>query len=235
VFDFVFEMAQPGTANVPSNVPDPDPIALRKSHSETKAVSPTGGKPKVALITGITGQDGSYLAELLLSKNYIVHGMIRRSSSFNTGRLEHLYEDKHSNRAKLVLHYGDLTDSTNLIDILRKVEPDELYNLAAQSHVKVSFELSEYTANVDGLGTLRLLDAIRTAGLAQKTRFYQVRISHMTSIAAHMEMLIDILYVHQASSSELYGKVRETPQTEATPFYPRSPYGKYLHACLLIV
>jgi len=157
-------------------------------------------KPKVALITGITGQDGSYLAEFLLKKGYEVHGIIRRSSSFNTGRIEHIYLDHHNKKARLFLHYGDLSDSTNLIDILRKVQPDELYNLAAQSHVKVSFELSEYTANVDGIGTLRLLDAIRTTGLINKTRFYQ------------------------ASTSELYGKVREVPQSETTPFYPRSPY-----------
>jgi GDPmannose 4,6-dehydratase len=158
------------------------------------------GSNKVALISGITGQDGSYLAELLIQKGYQVHGMIRRSSSFNTGRIEHLYKDKHREGTSIKLHYADMTDSTNLIKILRDVQPDELYNLAAQSHVKVSFELSEYTANVDGLGTLRLLEAIRTAGLTTKTKFYQ------------------------ASTSELYGKVQETPQTETTPFYPRSPY-----------
>jgi len=168
---------------------------------ESSSTSENKEQPrKVALITGITGQDGSYLAELLLQKGYEVHGIIRRSSSFNTGRIEHLYVDKHTGRARLKLHYGDLTDSTNLIDVLRNTQPDELYNLAAQSHVKVSFELAEYTANVDGVGTLRLLDAIRTAGLSKKTRFYQ------------------------ASTSELYGKVRETPQNELTPFYPRSPY-----------
>lgn len=156
---------------------------------------------KVALMTGITGQDGSYLAELLLEKGYAVHGIIRRSSSFNTGRIEHLYQDQHTaGDVRVVLHYGDLTDSTNLVHILRKVQPDEVYNLAAQSHVKVSFEMAEYTANVDGLGTLRLLDAIRTAGLDKKVRFYQ------------------------ASTSELYGKVQEVPQSEKTPFYPRSPY-----------
>lgn len=154
----------------------------------------------VALITGITGQDGSYLAELLLEKGYEVHGIIRRSSSFNTGRIEHLYKDRHEKNVQLFLHYGDLTDATNLISILGKVQPTELYNLGAQSHVKVSFSISEYTANVDGLGTLRLLDAIRTAGLSKKCRFYQ------------------------ASTSELYGKVQEIPQTEQTPFYPRSPY-----------
>lgn len=155
---------------------------------------------KVALITGITGQDGSYLTELLLEKGYDVHGIIRRSSSFNIGRIEHLYQDRHETGVRLFLHYGDLTDSTNLISIISKVRPTEVYNLAAQSHVKVSFEMSEYTANVDGLGTLRLLDAIRTAGLAKTVRFYQ------------------------ASTSELYGKVQEVPQTETTPFYPRSPY-----------
>lgn len=156
---------------------------------------------KVALVTGITGQDGSYLAELLLSKGYEVHGIIRRSSSFNTGRIEHLYRDRHETAVKLFLHYGDLTDSSNLVTIMNKVKPTEIYNLAAQSHVKVSFEMAEYTGNVDGLGTLRLLDAIRTAGLADTVRFYQ------------------------ASTSELYGKVQEVPQSETTPFYPRSPYG----------
>jgi len=150
---------------------------------------------KVALITGITGQDGSYLAELLLEKGYQVHGIIRRSSSFNTGRIHHIFS--HEN---LKLHYGDLTDSTNLVSIVMKTKPTEIYNLAAQSHVKVSFELSEYTGNVDGLGTLRLLDAIRTSGLEKSVRFYQ------------------------ASTSELYGKVQEVPQSETTPFYPRSPY-----------
>lgn len=155
---------------------------------------------KTALITGITGQDGAYLAELLLQKGYIVHGIKRRSSSFNTGRIDHLYQDPHVNRRNFVLHYGDLTDATNLIRIVQEVQPDELYNLAAQSHVKVSFETPEYTANSDALGTLRLLEAIRILGLEAKTRFYQ------------------------ASTSELYGKVQETPQTERTPFYPRSPY-----------
>lgn len=156
---------------------------------------------KVALITGITGQDGSYLAELLLDKGYNVHGIIRRSSSFNTGRVEHLYLDPHHHHAaRLKLHYGDLTDSTNLVNIIGTIRPDEVYNLAAQSHVAVSFEMAEYTGNVDGLGTLRLLDAIRTTGLAAHTKFYQ------------------------ASTSELYGLVRETPQSETTPFYPRSPY-----------
>eukprot|EP00742_Colponemidia_sp_Colp-10_P006498 GILJ01006961.1.p1 GENE.GILJ01006961.1~~GILJ01006961.1.p1 ORF type:complete len:373 (+),score=44.35 GILJ01006961.1:49-1167(+) len=156
---------------------------------------------RVALITGITGQDGSYLTEFLLSKNYTVHGIIRRSSSFNTGRIEHLYQDIHCEQPRLLLHYGDLTDSTNLVGILARVQPDEIYNLGAQSHVKVSFEMAEYTAEVDGVGTLRLLDAIRTVGLEKKVRFYQ------------------------ASTSELYGKVQEVPQSETTPFYPRSPYG----------
>jgi len=155
---------------------------------------------KVALITGITGQDGSYLAELLLEKGYVVHGLVRRSSSFNTGRLEHLYQDPHVKNARLFLHYGDLTDSTNLTHILAKVQPDELYNLAAQSHVKVSFDLAEYTADVDAVGTLRLLDAIISTGLAKKTRFYQ------------------------ASTSELYGGVYKVAQDEDTPFHPRSPY-----------
>ncbi len=155
---------------------------------------------KRALITGITGQDGSYLAELLLAKGYEVHGIKRRSSSFNTDRIDHLYQDPHQQGRKFVLHYGDLTDATNLIRILQQVQPDEVYNLGAQSHVQVSFETPEYTANSDALGTLRLLEAIRILGLEKKTRFYQ------------------------ASTSELYGKVRETPQTECTPFYPRSPY-----------
>lgn len=155
---------------------------------------------KVALLTGITGQDGSYLAEFLLEKGYVVHGLIRRSSSFNTGRIEHLYKDKHSKATRLFLEYGDLTDSSNLVELVSRIKPDEIYNLAAQSHVKVSFEMSEYTANVDALGTLRLLNAIRTCGLEKKCKFYQ------------------------ASTSELYGKVQETPQKETTPFYPRSPY-----------
>ncbi|KAK0223920.1 GDP-mannose 4,6-dehydratase [Armillaria fumosa] len=158
-------------------------------------------KRKVALISGITGQDGSYLTELLLSKGYQVHGIIRRSSSFNTGRLHHLYEDQHERPNKFKLHYGDLSDSTNLVYIIAQVQPTEVYNLGAQSHVKVSFEMAEYTGDVDGLGTLRLLDAIRTCGLQNHVRFYQ------------------------ASTSELYGKVVETPQSETTPFYPRSPYG----------
>jgi GDPmannose 4,6-dehydratase len=155
---------------------------------------------KTALITGITGQDGAYLAELLLAKGYAVHGIKRRSSSFNTGRIDHLYEDPHEANPKLHLHYGDMTDATNLIRIVQETQPDEIYNLAAQSHVQVSFETAEYTANADGIGTLRLLEAIRLLGLVGKTRFYQ------------------------ASTSELYGKVQAVPQSETTPFYPRSPY-----------
>ena len=156
---------------------------------------------KTALITGITGQDGAYLAELLLGKGYIVHGIKRRSSSFNTGRIDHIYQDPHTPNAHFQIHYGDMTDSTNLIRIVQAVQPDEIYNLAAQSHVQVSFETPEYTANADATGALRILEAIRILGLAGKSRFYQ------------------------ASTSELYGKVRETPQSETTPFYPRSPYG----------
>lgn len=155
---------------------------------------------KTALITGITGQDGAYLAEFLLKKGYTVHGIKRRSSLFNTDRIDHLYQDPHEQNVKLHLHYGDLTDATNLIRIVQECQPDEVYNLAAQSHVMVSFETPEYTANSDALGTLRLLEAIRILGMTEKTRFYQ------------------------ASTSELYGKVQETPQTETTPFYPRSPY-----------
>jgi GDPmannose 4,6-dehydratase len=166
----------------------------------TKLNSVNGKKQKVALITGVTGQDGAYLAELLLSKDYIVHGMKRRSSSFNTGRIEHLYRDPHTEDARLFLHFGDVTDSTNVIRIIQEILPDEIYNLAAQSHVMVSFETPEYTANADGIGTLRLLEAIRLLGLGKKTRFYQ------------------------ASTSELYGRAREVPQSETTPFYPRSPY-----------
>lgn len=154
----------------------------------------------VALVTGITGQDGAYLAQLLLDKGYVVHGVKRRSSSFNTGRIEHIYQDPHETDPRFVLHYGDLTDSTNLIRIIQQVQPDEIYNLAAQSHVQVSFETPEYTANADAVGTLRLLEAIRILGLEKKTRFYQ------------------------ASTSELYGLVQEVPQRETTPFYPRSPY-----------
>src|ERR1700755_2598599 len=155
---------------------------------------------KTALITGITGQDGAYLAELLLGKGYEVHGIKRRASSFNTDRIDHLYQDPHERNVRLRLHYGDLTDATNLIRIIQEVQPDEIYNLAAQSHVAVSFETPEYTANSDALGTLRILEAIRILGLEKKTRFYQ------------------------ASTSEMYGKVMETPQRETTPFYPRSPY-----------
>ena len=156
---------------------------------------------KTALITGITGQDGAYLAELLLDKGYIVHGIKRRSSLFNTERVDHLYADPHEKNLKFHLHYGDMTDSTNLIRIVQETQPDELYNLAAQSHVKVSFETPEYTSNADATGSLRLLEAIRILGLEKKTKFYQ------------------------ASTSELYGKVQEVPQNEETPFYPRSPYG----------
>uniref|UniRef100_UPI00358E4CB3 GDP-mannose 4,6 dehydratase isoform X2 n=1 Tax=Myxine glutinosa TaxID=7769 RepID=UPI00358E4CB3 len=162
---------------------------------------PSPGR-RVALITGITGQDGSYLAEFLLAKGYEVHGIVRRSSSFNTGRIEHLYKNPSTHQeGRMKLHYGDLTDSTCLVKIISEVRPTEIYNLGAQSHVKISFDLAEYTANVDGVGTLRLLDAIRTCGLTKELRFYQ------------------------ASTSELYGKVLEIPQTETTPFYPRSPYG----------
>src|SRR4051812_44290976 len=155
---------------------------------------------KVALITGVTGQDGAYLAEFLLKKGYEVHGIKRRASSFNTDRIDHLYQDPHVDGRKFILHYGDLTDSTNLTRIVQHVQPDEIYNLAAQSHVAVSFEEPEYTANADGIGALRLLEAIRILGLEKKSRFYQ------------------------ASTSELYGLVQETPQRETTPFYPRSPY-----------
>src|SRR5437588_4977107 len=156
---------------------------------------------KRALITGITGQDGAYLAELLLEKGYFVHGIKRRASLFNTHRIDHLYQDPHDPDRRLALHYGDMTDSSSLIRIIQQTQPDEIYNLAAQSHVAVSFEEPEYTADSDGLGTLRVLEAIRILGLEKKTRFYQ------------------------ASSSELYGKVRESPQRDAPPFYPRSPYG----------
>jgi GDPmannose 4,6-dehydratase len=155
---------------------------------------------KVALVTGITGQDGSYLTELLLEKGYTVHGIIRRSSSFNTGRIDHIYKDRHETGVKLFLHYGDLCDATNLITIIANVRPTEIYNLGAMSHVKVSFDMPEYTADCDGVGVLRMLDAIRACGLEKEVKFYQ------------------------ASTSELYGKVREVPQSETTPFYPRSPY-----------
>ena len=157
-------------------------------------------RQKVALITGVTGQDGAYLAEFLLAKNYIVHGIKRRSSSFNTGRVDHLYHDPHDRGVSFYLHYGDVTDATNLIRVVQETRPDEIYNLAAQSHVQVSFETPEYTANADAIGALRLLEALRILGREKEVRFYQ------------------------ASTSELYGKVRETPQSEMTPFYPRSPY-----------
>lgn len=156
---------------------------------------------KTALITGVTGQDGAYLAQLLLDKGYVVHGIKRRSSSFNTGRIEGIYQDPHVEHPRFILHYGDLTDATNIIRIVQETQPDEIYNLAAQSHVQVSFETPEYTANADGVGVLRILEAIRILGLERKTRFYQ------------------------ASTSELYGLVQEVPQRETTPFYPRSPYG----------
>ena len=161
---------------------------------------PLSENKKIALVAGVTGQDGAYLSQLLLSKGYTVHGIKRRSSSFNTGRIENLYEDPHVEHPRFILHHGDVTDSTNLIRIVQQCQPDEIYNLAAQSHVMVSFETPEYTANADALGALRLLEAIRILGLERKARFYQ------------------------ASTSELYGLVRETPQTECTPFYPRSPY-----------
>jgi GDPmannose 4,6-dehydratase len=186
-----------------------DSMSAVKKEKKMNTVSDTGledvtlsksEKPKVALITGITGQDGSYLAEFLLAKGYEVHGIKRRSSSFNTDRLDHIYQDPHSPDPKLFLHYGDLTDTSNLTRILQQVQPDEVYNLGAMSHVAVSFESPEYTADADGMGTLRLLEAIRFLGLEKKTRFYQ------------------------ASTSELYGLVQETPQKETTPFYPRSPY-----------
>ena len=163
-------------------------------------MSPTTPNKKIALITGVTGQDGAYLSELLLDKGYEVHGVKRRASLFNTDRIDHLYQDPHVDHQRFKLHYGDLTDSTNLIRIIQQVQPDEIYNLAAMSHVAVSFETPEYTANADGIGTLRILEAIRILGLEKKTRFYQ------------------------ASTSELYGLVQESPQTEKTPFYPRSPY-----------
>ena len=155
---------------------------------------------KVALITGITGQDGAYLAEYLIKKGYTVHGLKRRSSMFNTDRIDHLYQDPHTQERNLILHYGDLTDSMNITRIIQEVQPDEIYNLAAMSHVKVSFDTPEYTANADGIGTLRVLEAVRLLGLTEKTRIYQ------------------------ASTSELYGLVQEIPQKETTPFYPRSPY-----------
>ena len=158
-------------------------------------------KKKIALIFGITGQDGSYLAEFLLKKNYIVHGVKRRSSSFNTGRIDHLYQDPHEKKRKFILHYGDITDAISVSSIIKNIKPDEIYNLAAQSHVAVSFEVPEYTANADGIGALRILEAIKFHGFEKKTKFYQ------------------------AGTSEMFGKVIQTPQTEKTPFYPRSPYG----------
>ena len=173
----------------------------RQSHYSAKRKKIMTTRPKVALITGITGQDGSYLAELLLEKGYIVHGIKRRASLFNTARVDHLYQDPHIDHRNFVLHYGDLSDTSNLVRIVQQVQPDEVYNLGAQSHVAVSFESPEYTAAVDAIGTLRLLEAIRILGLEKKTRFYQ------------------------ASTSELYGLVQEIPQKETTPFYPRSPYG----------
>ena len=166
----------------------------------TQAPAPGHGAPKTALITGITGQDGSYLAEFLLAKGYVVHGIKRRASLFNTARVDHIYQDPHIDNRNFVLHYGDLSDSSNLTRIVQQTQPDEIYNLGAQSHVAVSFEAPEYTADVDALGSLRILEAIRILGLEKKTRFYQ------------------------ASTSELYGLVQETPQKETTPFYPRSPY-----------
>src|SRR6186713_1756214 len=156
---------------------------------------------KKALITGVTGQDGAYLSEFLLKKGYIVHGIKRRSSLFNTSRIDHLYQDPHVNNRNFILHYGDLTDATNIIRIIQEVQPDEIYNLGAMSHVKVSFDTPEYTANADGIGALRVLEAVRLLGLTKKTKIYQ------------------------ASTSELYGLVQEIPQSEKTPFYPRSPYG----------
>ena len=173
---------------------------LSTSGNYNSSSSSSSGQAKVALITGITGQDGSYLAELLLEKGYVVHGIKRRASSFNTERVDHIYQDPHIQNAQFTLHYGDLSDTSNLVRIVQETQPDEIYNLGAQSHVAVSFESPEYTADVDGLGTLRLLEAIRILGLEKKTRFYQ------------------------ASTSELYGLVQESPQKESTPFYPRSPY-----------
>ena len=169
----------------------------------------TEKQSRIALITGTTGQDGSYLAEFLLGKGYVVHGIKRRASSFNTGRVDHIYQDPHVDRRNFVLHYGDLTDTSNLTRIIQQTQPDEIYNLAAQSHVAVSFESPEYTADVDALGALRLLEAIRILGIERKTRFYQ------------------------ASTSELFGLVQETPQKETTPFYPRSPLCCCQALCLL--
>jgi GDPmannose 4,6-dehydratase len=183
-------------------VPSGAPAAINDA-ARRRAPLPTARSQmsaRVALITGVTGQDGAYLSELLLGKGYVVHGVKRRSSSFNTGRVDHLYVDPHEHDTRFFMHYGDLTDATNLIRLVQETQPDEIYNLAAQSHVQVSFETAEYTGNADGLGTLRLLEAIRILGMGERVRFYQ------------------------ASTSELYGKVQETPQNETTPFYPRSPY-----------
>ncbi|KAK1935193.1 GDP-mannose 4 [Phytophthora citrophthora] len=183
----------------PNDKPTIDQVSTTSESSTDSCGTPD--RPRVALITGVTGQDGSYLSELLLCKGYIVHGLVRRSSNFNTARLEHLYRDPHDHGVRFFLHYGDLTDSSNLCQIVARVRPDEVYNLGAMSHVKVSFELAEYTADVDALGALRLLTSLRTCGLEHTTRFYQ------------------------ASTSELYGKVKATPQNEDTSFHPRSPYG----------
>lgn len=191
---FGSKFAQPSTPEKTGSI---NP-SLQLNLNKTKFMS--ASTQKIALITGVTGQDGAYLAEFLLKKGYVVHGIKRRASLFNTDRIDHLYQDPHVENKNFVLHYGDLTDSTNLIRIIQLVQPDEIYNLAAMSHVAVSFETPEYTANADGIGTLRILEAIRILGLEKKTRFYQ------------------------ASSSELYGLVQETPQKETTPFYPRSPY-----------
>jgi GDPmannose 4,6-dehydratase len=176
------------------------PLKCRTNYCIQTPATRKNNMSKTALITGITGQDGAYLAELLLTKGYQVHGIRRRSSSFNTGRIDHLYQDRHESNVRLKLHYGDMTDATNLIRLVQETQPDEIYNLAAQSHVHISFDTAEYTANADGIGTLRLLEAIRLLKMVDKTRFYQ------------------------ASTSELYGKVQEVPQSETTPFYPRSPY-----------
>jgi GDPmannose 4,6-dehydratase len=173
---------------------------MQNNHNASHLTHNTSNRRKVALITGVTGQDGSYLAEFLLKKGYIVHGMKRRSSLFNTGRIDHLYQDPHVENRNFILHYGDMTDSMNITKIIQEVQPDEIYNLAAMSHVAVSFETPEYVANADGIGTLRILEAVKLLGLSKKTKIYQ------------------------ASTSELYGKVQETPQSETTPFYPRSPY-----------
>jgi GDPmannose 4,6-dehydratase len=192
-------MAKPGQSGDPPAPNDKKLDWLHPASREEQVMQKN--ESKVALITGVTGQDGAYLAEFLLKKGYTVHGIKRRASSFNTDRIDHLYQDPHVTGRRFTLHYGDLTDTTNLIRIIQQTQPDEIYNLAAQSHVAVSFETPEYTANADAIGTLRLLEAIRILGLTHKTRIYQ------------------------ASTSEMYGLVQETPQTERTPFYPRSPYG----------